>query len=80
MHDFLAAKVPDVELDALNLPLLNVDAFGDVLVRIEMVVEQAVHQGSFANVTLANDQEFGFVERFGFPEIELEEVCGFAAA
>ena len=67
VHDLLPTKVPHVEANGLlvdgKLPGLNLNALGFALVFVKDSLDQALHQRRFANATLPNHQQFGFVER-----------------
>ena len=76
--DFLSAEVPDVEFDGFgvdcNFPVCDVESVGLGLVGVVLVVGEAVDEGGFADATLADEEDFGFVEGEDFAAAELAEV------
>jgi hypothetical protein len=76
--DFLAAEVPDVEADVFAVdvdgPGVDGEAVGLGFVGVVVVVEEAVDQGGFADASLADEEEFCFVEGADFAAAELVEV------
>ena len=76
--DFLAAKVPNVEANVfgvdVDVPGGDVESVGLGLVGVELAVDQAVEQGSFADAALTNQQQFCFIQGANFTTAELAEV------
>ena len=76
--DFLSAEVPDVEFDGFgvdcNFPVCDVESVGLGLVGVVFVVDEAVDQAGFADATLSDEEDFGFVEGEDFAAAELAQV------
>jgi len=77
VEDFLAAEIPEVNLDVAGfsvgeraglLPRLDIDAAGGVFgsgFDFERVIFEFFHDGGFAHVAAAHQEEFGFQEEHG---------------
>ena len=78
VHNFLPAKVPEVELYGLlvnfHVPALDRDALGFSLVGVEALTKELTQEGGFANVAFADEEDFGFVEGAVRLGLELEVV------
>ena len=77
MEDVLAAEIPEVDFDIVGkavgegageLPGLDVDAAGGVFFSrhyLESVVFEFFHEGGFAHIAGAHQEEFAFQEKDG---------------
>ena len=78
VHDFLSAKVPEVELHRLlvdfYVPAFDRDAWGFGLVGVEALTDELAEEGGFADVAFADEEDFGFVEGAVGLSLELEVI------